>query len=149
MYMMRWSPFKELTEVKERLERMIGEACSESSEQQGMLTKTAWIPAVDVKETEVEFVLYADLPGMTQEDINLQIKEEQLVLSGERKSLAEEKEKNFLRRERVLGPFYRAFTLSVPVEREKIKASYRNGVLEVILPKKEEVKPKQVKIEIN
>ncbi len=147
MYMMRFSPFREWTEMKDRLDRMMEQTFGRAPEQ-ATLSRTAWVPSVDVEETADAFILYADLPGMAQEDISLEIKEDQLILSGERKML-EEKERKRLREERLSGPFYRTFSMSMPVEREKVKASYKNGVLEVILPKKEEVKPKQVKIDIS
>jgi HSP20 family protein len=140
----RWNPTEEMTRM-ENFMRHLFEGQRGSGEERAPLTRPTWSPAVDAWETEEGFHLVFDLPGVNKEDIQIEVEGEQLSIKGERKAGDDVK---FLRRERVFGPFYRAFTLETPIEREKIKASFKSGVLEVVLPKKEEVKPKQISIEI-
>lgn len=104
-----------------------------------------WGPAVDVRETEEEIVVYADLPGVEKEDIQLEVKDHTLVLTGKRKQLASA-EDGWLRREAPWGQFFRAFSLSADVKANQVTANFKNGVLEVHLPKAEEAKPHRVKI---
>jgi HSP20 family protein len=109
----------------------------------------AWNPSVDVYETDNSYVLKADLPGIKKEDINLDVNNNTLTIKGD-KIFEEKVEKdNYLRIERRYGSFSRSFTLSEKVDKENITANYKNGVLEVTLPKKEEAKPKEIKVEVN
>jgi HSP20 family protein len=104
-----------------------------------------WAPAVDVRESEEEIVAYADLPGVDKEDIQLEVKDHTLVLTGKRKQL-HNAEEGWLRREAPYGQFFRAFSLSTDVKANQVTANFKNGVLEVRLPKAEEAKPHRVKI---
>lgn len=104
-----------------------------------------WGPAVDVRETAEEIVAYADLPGVEKEDIQLEVKDNTLVLSGRRKQLANAPD-GWLRREAPYGQFFRAFSLSADVKANQVTANFKNGVLEIHLPKAEEAKPHRVKI---
>ncbi|MCE1248142.1 MAG: Hsp20/alpha crystallin family protein [Firmicutes bacterium] len=114
-------------------------------EGRGRLEKASWFPPVDAWESENDFHLVFDIPGVEKESIDIQVDGDQLIIKGEKKT---DDSFKYMRKERVFGPFYRAFTLETPIEREKIKAIYKNGVLEVVLPKKEEIKPKQIQIEV-
>jgi HSP20 family protein len=109
---------------------------------------TVWAPDVDIKETDKDIQLRADLPGMKKEDIDISVNEDQLVIKGERKFEKEEKDKDFVRVERSYGSFYRSFNIGVPVKSDQIKASYKDGVLEVVLPKAEAKKPKKIEVEV-
>jgi len=104
-----------------------------------------WGPSVDVRETEDEIVVYADLPGVEREDIQLEVKNHTLLLSGKRKPSADS-DTGWLRREVPTGQFFRAFSLSSDVKAGQVKANFKNGVLEIRLPKVEEAKPLRVKI---
>lgn len=104
-----------------------------------------WGPAVDVRESEEEMVVYADLPGVEKEDIQLEVKDHTLVLTGKRKQLSAS-EDGWLRREAPYGQFFRAFSLSADVKANQVTANFKNGVLEIHLPKAEEAKPHRVKI---
>ena len=102
----------------------------------------AWTPAVDVAETEEAIVLHVELPGMKQEEIDIELTGDTLTLRGERKATTE----GFARIERRSGKFARSFTLATPVQNEKVRAAYRDGVLEITLPKSEETKPRKIAV---
>lgn len=107
-----------------------------------------WVPAVDVRETDHELVLKADIPDMKFEDIDVRMENGTLTLKGERKFQQEEKQGSWHRVERSYGNFERAFTLPETVNPEGAQADYKNGVLTVTLPKKEIAKPRQIKVKV-
>jgi HSP20 family protein len=107
-----------------------------------------WIPAVDLTETEGEYVLKADLPGLTEKDVHVEVENNVLTVSGERKSEHEEKREGFRRVERSYGSFARRLTLPEGVDADAIKATVTNGVLEVQIPKPEAIKPRKVEITV-
>jgi HSP20 family protein len=107
-----------------------------------------WCPAVDISEDENNIYVAMEIPGMKKEDINVSLENNVLSLRGEKKQEKEIKEENYHRWERNYGSFSRAFELPMPVQADKIKASYKEGVLHVELPKAEEVKPKDITIEV-
>jgi HSP20 family protein len=111
------------------------------------ISTTAWNPSVDIFETENDVVLKAELPGMDPKSIDVRLENSVLLLKGERHFEKETKEENYHRVEREYGGFSRAFSLPMAVQEEKITAEYKDGILKIILPKKEEVKPKTIKIE--
>lgn len=142
--MMRWrTPWENWMSVMEQFNRVMEE--TGAREERGRLEKASWFPPVDAWETENDFHLMFDIPGVEKDNIDIQVDGDQLIIKGEKKFTEDLK---YLRKERVFGPFFRSFTIETPIEREKIRAVYKNGVLEVILPKKEEVKPKQIQIEV-
>jgi HSP20 family protein len=108
-----------------------------------------WVPAVDIKETENELVLKADVPDVDMKDIDVRVENGTLTIRGERKFANEKKEGSWHRVERSYGTFERAFTLPDTVDFNAVKADYKNGVLTIALPKKEVAKPRQIKIEVN
>ena len=112
-------------------------------------SEAAWTPRVDVYETEQNYVLTADLPGLKKEEINIDLNDNTLTLKGEKKFEEKVEKDNYVRLERTYGSFARSFTLSDDVNPDSITANYKDGVLEVTLPKKEEAKPKEYKVEIN
>ncbi|MFQ5650805.1 MAG: Hsp20/alpha crystallin family protein [bacterium] len=105
-------------------------------------------PRIDVRETEKEFVVTAELPGLNKDDFKLTIEDNILTLEGEKKFEREEKKDNYYRAERSYGAFKRAFRLTDSVDSKKIKADYTNGVLEITLPKAAKVKPKEIAINV-
>jgi HSP20 family protein len=107
---------------------------------------TSWSPSVDIFETEGEIVVKAELPGMDRKDITLHLENNVLTLRGERKFQKETKDENYHRIERSYGNFSRSFSIPAAVDEEKIRADYKDGVLKIALPKKEQARPKQIKI---
>lgn len=142
MPIVRWDPFSDLIQMRDDIGRWFGETAK------GKLEKKTgvWAPDVDIKETETDITVKADLPGVKKEDIEVSVDNDMLVIKGERKFEKEEKDKNYVRVERSYGSFYRSFTIGVPVKEDEIKASYKNGVLEVLVPKAEVKKAKKVEV---
>ena len=148
MAVIRWTPFRELTTVQDRMNKLFEDVLKAPYRGDEGLSASHWAPAVDIYETDREIVLKAELPEMQEKDIQIKVEDNILVLSGERSMEKEVKEENYHRIERAYGTFNRSFTLPRTVDREKIKASYKDGILKVLLPKKEEDKPKQIKIDV-
>ncbi len=149
MAIMRWDPFRDLVSIQERMNRLFDQtlARTRGEEEEGIATST-WMPSVDIYETADRVVLKAELPGLTREDIDINVRNNTLTLRGERKFEKEVKEENYLRIERAYGSFQRSFTLPATIQQDKIKAVFKDGVLEVSLPKAEEARPKQIKIDV-
>jgi len=148
MPIVRWTPFRELSTVQDRMNKLFEDVIRSPYRPDEGFVVSAWTPAVDIYETDKEIVLKAELPEMPEKDIEIRVEDNNLIVSGERRKEKEVKEENYHRIERSYGSFYRSFTLPHAVDRENIKASYKDGVLKVILPKKEEAKPKQIKIDV-
>ena len=148
MALVRWAPFRELTTMQERMNKLFEDVMRPPYRAEEGLGVAAWAPAVDIYETDKEIVLKAELPEMQEKDIEIKVEDNILTLSGDRRMEKEVKEENYHRIERSYGSFLRSFTLPQTVDRENIKASYKDGVLKLSLPKKEEVKPKQIKIDV-
>lgn len=144
MAIVRWEPARELASMEiDRLNRMFSDFYSEA------FSRTAWVPAVDIFENDDhEVVLKAELPEMRREDINLTFENGVLTLRGERKVEQETKKENFHRMERRYGAFSRSFTLPNTVDASRISASYKDGVLTIRLPQREEAKPKQIAVNV-
>lgn len=104
-----------------------------------------WVPAVNIRETQDAFIVCAALPGVEKSDVNLEVKDNTLILSGQVKE-AQGEEEGWLRRELPAGPFYRAFNVAAEVDSTKVSANFKNGVLEIRLPKAEQSKPRKVQI---
>lgn len=107
-----------------------------------------WVPAVDVADEKAQITVKADIPGMSKDQIEVSVHNDVLTIKGEKKQEKEVKEKDYIRTERSYGSFSRSFTLPAEVDAANVKASYKEGVLEIVLPKKEGAKAKQVKVEI-
>jgi len=140
----RFDPFRDLTLLQDRINRLFDDSMVRQERQSS--PNEAWVPMVDITEDENEIVLWADLPGVSQKEVDIIINGDQLTLKGEKK-LDQTNQRKYLRRERLVGPFSRTFQLNLPVETEKISAAYRNGVLEIHLPKPAESKPQKVSIQ--
>lgn len=147
--LVRFEPFRDLATLQDRIDRLFedsfGRLRAPVSE---ALEGSLWSPAVDIVETDNEIVLRADLPGVEPKDVDIQVQNGTLTLKGERKFESDVKEDNFRRVERVYGSFVRSFALPQTVDPEHVAAEYRNGVLEVKLPKRPEAKPKQIKVAV-
>lgn len=139
MPIVRWDPFVDLVELSDEIGRWL------PSEKRKRFVSN-WYPSIDVKDTEKEIILKADIPGMKMEDINIAVNKDQISISGERKMEQEEKGKDFVRIERSYGSFYRTFDIATPIKEDEVKATYKNGVLEIVLPKAEAKPAKKIEI---
>ena len=148
MALIRWDPFREMSALQERMNRLFSDVRAQAPVRGEEIVQGAWIPAVDIFETNEAIVLKAELPGITAQDISVEVKDNTLTLKGEKKFEKEVKEENYHRVERSYGSFQRAFTLPGTIQQEKVKAKFKDGILEITLPKVEEAKPKQVKVDI-
>jgi HSP20 family protein len=147
MALARWTPYRDMVTVRDEMNRVFNEvfrrggATDESSWFSG-----AWTPPVDIYETDEALVLKAELPGFSKDEINIELKENTLLIKGERKREDEVKEGNHHRMERVYGAFQRSFLLPTTVDQEKVKASYKDGILELRLPKVQAAQPKRIAV---
>ena len=149
MALIRWDPFREMSALQERMNQLFSDVRGQGNVREEELIRSTWIPAVDIFETPEAVVLKAELPGITAQDISVEVKDNILTLKGEKKFEKETKEENYHRMERSYGSFQRAFTLPETVQQEKAKAKFRDGILEIALPKVEEARPRQIKVEIS
>ena len=140
----RWQPARELQRLSEEMDRWLTEAFPGGGESDWMAG--AWAPPVDLSETDDAFTLKAELPGLTKDDIHIEVHDRTLKLRGERKHESEAKQEHYHRRERTYGAFQRSFWLPSSVDPEKVQATFKDGVLELHLPKHEEAKPKRISI---
>src|SRR5882672_9463886 len=145
MAVIRWDPFRDMNVLQDRMNRLFEDAGHGWRNSEPSAT-TNWSPAVDIFETEGEIVVKAELPGMDRKDISLNLENNVLTLKGERRFEKETNEENYHRIERSYGGFSRAFSIPASVDEEKIRADYKNGVLTIALPKKEQSKPKEIRI---
>jgi len=145
MAVVRWDPFRDLSLLQDRMNRLFDDAGRTWRPDEPAAT-TSWSPAVDIYETEGEIVVKAELPGLDRKAITLHLENNVLTLRGERKFQKETKEENYHRIERSYGNFSRSFSIPATVDEEKIRADYKDGVLMIFLPKKEQAKPKQIRI---
>lgn len=141
----KWDPFKELFSVQERINLFFDESMSRTDIHGEDAGIKHWFPLVDIYETEDHIILTAELPGIDKNDIKVEIKEDVLILKGERKFEKDVEEENYHRMERSYGNFQRVFT--IPCMKNEVKAKYHNGVLEVVLLKNKDPKPKHIKVE--
>jgi len=148
MALTRWDPFRDMVTLQERMNRLFEDSMARSKTTDEEMAMGAWTPSVDIFETPEKVVLRADLPGVAEKDIDLRIENSMLTLRGERRFLKETKEEDYHRIERSYGSFSRSFQLPGTIEQEGIQATHREGVLEVVLPKREETRPKHIKVDV-
>ena len=146
MALVRWSPVRNAFTINSELDRLFDNFLSERTGSSDVLSDG--LPAVDVEETEHEFVVSAEIPGMQKKDIKISFEKNYLTLSGEKKAEKETKNGNFYHRERTYGKFNRSIPIPVGVMLDKIEAVYEQGVLTIKIPKTEEAKPKQIEIKV-
>jgi HSP20 family protein len=142
----RFDPFEDMVRLQREVNRLFEDAPRNGRSRTEHTTAPAWAPAVDIVEDRLEIVLHAELPGLKQEDIDIELTGETLTIKGERKFEDVQRRDNYVRMERSYGTFQRSFTVSVPVDADRVSASYKDGVLEVRLPKSEVTKPKKVPV---
>ncbi len=143
MVLARWKPFRDLFSIQRELDRAFGELSGEEGTERG-----SWLPTVDISETEEQIKIRAEVPGVKKEDINLNIEDNVLSISGEKKVEEKEEKENYHRVERSFGCFKRSIYLPDISDQKNIKAQYNDGVLTVSIPKKEEAKKKAIPINI-
>lgn len=147
MTIVRWDPFRNMNTLQDRINRIFDETAG-TRNFNDEVSKCDWRPIVDIYDTEKGIVINAELPGVSRDDITVDVKENILTLKGERKINEEVTEENYYRKERCSGKFERAFTLPNTIDPAKITANFKDGVLKVEIPKPEERKPKQIKINV-
>ena len=146
MAIVKVDPFREITAMQDRMARLFGDVYLRDED---TAFRGSWAPAVDIFETENhDLVIKAEVPGMTREDIEVTVENSTLVLKGTKKFDEEIKEENYRRIERSYGTFHRSFTLPNTVDATKVSAEYKNGVLTVKLPFREEAKPRTINVDV-
>jgi HSP20 family protein len=147
MSMVRFDPFRDLAILQDRMNRLFNEAHS-PRQSDDLMSRGTWTPAVDIYEVNGGLVIKAELPDMRREDIDVSVENNTLTVRGERKLDNEIKQENFHRIERAYGSFVRSFSLPHVVDASKIGAEYKNGVLTVKLPVREDAKPRTINIDV-
>jgi HSP20 family protein len=148
MNLVRWDPFRELEEVSEKLNRLFSRPSVRRDSGQEAMTVADWIPTVDISETEAEFLIKAELPEVKKEDVKITLQQGVLTIQGERAQEKEERGKRYHRVERTYGTFARSFTLPEYVDDTKVKAEFKDGVLNLHVPKSEKAKPKAIEVKV-
>jgi len=146
MAMVRGNPARDLMQMREEMDRLFSQFVRRGEGEEATWAQGLWAPAVDIYETDEAFMLKAELPGFSKEDVSLEVHENRLIMRGERKRESEAKDEQYHRLERAYGRFERAFWLPTTVDPEQIQATFKDGVLELRLPKNSAVKPKQIPI---
>lgn len=144
MAIVRWDPFRDMAQISDRLNRMFADESLRTFRDDAY---GAWIPPVDILEKGENLIIRAELPGVQKDEIDVRIENGILSLRGERKRESEGEEDGAYRLERVYGSFSRSFALPTTVDSSRVAATFKEGVLEISIPKSEEAKPKRVKIE--
>lgn len=147
MTLVKWEPFRDLMAMQERMTRLFDETLSRIWKEEGV-PRGVWSPPVDIVEKTDEIVLMIDLPEMDQADIDIRVEGNSLTIQGERKFM-KEADGTYLQIERPYGTFQRSFNIPRTVDQEKIRASYKNGVLRVVLPKREESFSRQIAVNVS
>lgn len=148
MNLVRWDPFRELEEMSTRLNRFFGLAAPRRTADEDGGFFADWTPAIDVEETDKEYLLKADLPDVKKEDVKIDVSNGILTVEGERKQEKEEKNRKFHRIERAYGKFVRRMGLPTDADEQKIAAEFKDGVLNVHIPKAASAKPRSIEIKV-
>lgn len=144
MAIVRWDPGREVDTLQSEVNRIFDTFFGQDSRDDARARR--WVPAMDLAETEEHLILRADLPGLRRDDVEIEVKDGVLTISGERRAQQEERSEGFHRIERAFGTFSRSLTLPKGVDAEKVAAEFEDGVLEVRIPKPEDTKPVRVQI---
>ena len=145
--LMRWDPFRELEEMSDRLNRMFARPATRTNGKETIIVAD-WTPTVDISETDGEYQIKAEIPDVKKEDVKVTLEDGVLTIQGERKQEKEEKGKKYHRVERSYGSFVRSFSLPEFIDEEKVKAEFKDGVLNLHLPKSEKGKPKAIEVKV-
>jgi HSP20 family protein len=145
MALVKWEPFRDLMAMQDRMTRLIDETLSRIWKEE--VVRGVWSPPLDILERGDELVLKVDLPEVSQSEIDIRVEGSTLIIQGERRLIKDAPEENYIQIERPYGTFRRTFNIPRTIEQEEIKASYKDGVLRVVLPRKPEAQPKQIVVE--
>jgi HSP20 family protein len=148
MALIRWDPTGELNSLQSEVNRLFNSFFDVPSTAANGATLRRWVPAMDLVETDDHFVLRADLPGLSEDDVSIELEDRVLTVSGERKAEHKDRQEGYYRVERAFGSFARSLTLPEGVDPDAVQASFDRGVLEVRIPKPEERKPRKVAINV-
>ena len=149
MNLVKWDPFRELEDVSNRLNRLFGQSLARSESGQNMLAVVDWAPSVDISETDSEYLIKGEIPGVKKEDVKVSIQDGMLTIQGERKQEKEEKGKKFHRIERSYGSFVRSFRVPNDADENSVKAEFKDGMLNVTLAKSAKAKPKAIEVSVS
>jgi HSP20 family protein len=149
MAIIRWEPARELQSLQQDLNRLFGSFFDTPTTRSNVRSLRRWAPAMDLVEEGDHYVLRADLPGLSEQDVNVEVEDNVLTISGERKSEHEERREGYYRVERASGRFSRSLALPEGVDPDSVKASFDKGVLAVSIPKPEQAKPRRVAISVD
>ena len=149
MSIIRWEPFRDLVSTQDRFNQLFNDTFARAFGDQQEVSPRAWIPPVDIFETGDSLVLKAELPGINPDDVEIRVEDNTLYLKGERKFEKEVKEESLHRVERSYGTFTRSFALPNTINADTVKAEYESGVLTLTMPKREEAKPRTIKINVS
>jgi len=148
MAIVRWDPFRELQSMQDRMNRIFGDVYARRGDDD-VMARGDWMPLVDIYENDRhELLIKAEMPGMKREDIDIKVENNTLTIRGERRRESEVREEQYHRVERSYGSFSRSFSLPSTVDSEKVSAEYKDGVLTILLPTREEAKPRQVAVQV-
>jgi HSP20 family protein len=142
----RWNPIRDFASVHDEMNRVLGDVFGPSWNEAG--NPIVWQPPIDIQESEDRYTVHLELPGMKLEDIKIKLEDNRLIIRGEKTRTEEQENATYHRVERVYGTFERSFSLSHAVKSDKIEAIYRDGVLEVMVPKAEEAKAREIPIKV-
>jgi len=148
MALVRWDPFRELEEVSDRLNRMFARPVASGTNGKETMIVADWTPSVDISETEGEYLIKAEIPDVKKEDVKVTVEDGVLTIQGQRKQEKEEKGTKYHRIERSYGSFVRTFSLPDVIETDRVKAEFKDGVLNLHLPKSERAKPKAIEVKV-
>jgi HSP20 family protein len=149
MNLVKWDPFKELEDVSNRLNHIFGRVTARSEPDREMLTTADWMPSVDISETDAAYLVKGEIPGVKKEDVKVTIQDGMLTIQGERKQEKEEKGKKFHRIERSYGSFARSFRVPDDADESKVKAEFKDGMINVTLPKSAKAKAKAIEVSVS
>ncbi len=148
MAIIKWDPLNDDNALQDRIDKLFDDSFPHCTRGDGNLSATTWAPGVDIYETDQNIIISVDLPGVLKEDICVEMKDNTLTISGQRKADPQCPAKRYYRRERSCGPFRRAFSLHAMVEPERIKARFNDGVLMVEIPTPEAKRPRQIRVDV-
>ena len=149
MNLIKWDPFRELEDVSSRLNRIFGRPLARTRQDNEMLATADWMPSVDISETDAAYLIKGEIPGVRKEDVKVTLQDGMLTIQGERKQEKEEKNKKFHRVECSYGNFVRSFRVPDDADASAVKAEFKDGMLNVTLPKSAKAKPKSVDVAIS
>jgi HSP20 family protein len=148
MALVKWDPFGDVAELQNRINRIFEESFGGARDLDDEMNSRAWRPAVDIYESNNGIIVAVELPGVSKQDVSVEVKDDVLTLKGERRANPAVKENSYYLRERLFGPFKRTFTLHQNIQPELIKATFKEGILEIELPKPAQEHPRQITVNV-